>query len=54
MDIWSGGAGQDYDMLRVFESPTYFSAKNGKINARVKNCVFGYQEEYERLQVMGS
>ena len=40
MDIWSGRATQDYDLLRVFESPTYFSAKDGKINPRVKMFVF--------------
>ena len=27
LDIWSGGATQDYDLLRVFESPAYFSVK---------------------------
>ena len=32
LDIWSGGATQDYDLLRVFESPTYFSVKDGKVN----------------------
>jgi len=40
LDIWSGGAARDYDFLRVFESPTYFSVKNGKINSRVKKFVF--------------
>ena len=40
LDIWLGGAAQDYDLLRVFESPTYFSAKDGKINSRAKKFVF--------------
>ena len=40
LDIWSGKAAQDYDLLRVFESPTYFSAKDGKVNPRVKKFVF--------------
>ena len=40
MDIWSGGAAQDYNLLLVFESPAYFSAKDGKINPRAKKFVF--------------
>ena len=32
LDIWSGGAAHDYDLLRVFESPAYFSAKDSKVN----------------------
>ena len=32
LDIWSGGAAQDYDLLWVFESPAYFSVKDGKVN----------------------
>ena len=39
MDIWSDGAAQDYDLLRVFESLAYFSAKDGKVNPRVKKFV---------------
>ena len=27
LDIWSGRAAQDYDLLRVFECPAYFSVK---------------------------
>ena len=54
MDIWSGGAAQDYYFLRVFESPTYFSAKDGKVNPREKKFVFfRCQEKYDRLQAMG-
>jgi len=40
LDIWSGGAAQDYDLLRIFGCPAYFSAKNGKLNPRVKKFVF--------------
>jgi len=40
LDIWSGGAIQDYGLLRVFGSPAYFSAKDGKVNLRVKKFVF--------------
>jgi len=39
-DIWSGGASQDYDLLWVFESSAYFSAKDGKVNLRAKKFVF--------------
>jgi len=40
LDIWSGGAAQDYDLLQVFESPAYFSVKDGKVNPRAKKFVF--------------
>ena len=40
LDIWSGGVAQDDVLLRVFESSTYFSAKDDKINSRVKKFVF--------------
>ena len=40
LDIWSGGAAQDYDLLRVFRSPTYFSAKDDKVNPQAKKFVF--------------
>ena len=32
LDIWSGGAAQDYNLLRTFRSLAYFSAKDGKLN----------------------
>ena len=32
LKIWSGKAAQDYGLLHKFESPTYFSAKDGKVN----------------------
>ena len=40
LDIWSGGAAQDYNLLRTFRSPAYFSAKDGKLNLRAKKFVF--------------
>jgi len=40
LEIWSGGATQDYGLLRIFESPAYFSAKYDKVNPRVKKFVF--------------
>ena len=50
LDIWSGGATQDYDLLWVFESSAYFSAKDGKVNARPKKFVF---LGVKRLTVIG-
>ena len=32
LDIWSGGAAQDYSLLWVFGYPAYFSIKDGKLN----------------------
>jgi len=34
LEIWSGKAAQDHDLLREFGNPTYFSAKDGKVNPR--------------------
>ena len=40
LKIWSAKAAQDHGLLREFGSPTYFSAKEGKVNPRVKKLVF--------------
>ena len=40
LEIWSEKAAQDYGLLREFESSTYFSAKNGKVNPRAKRFMF--------------
>jgi len=40
LKIWSKKAAQDHDLLREFENPTYFSAKDGKVNPRAKKFVF--------------
>ena len=40
LKVWSGKAAQDYDLLRVFGSSTYFSTKDGKVNPRAKKFVF--------------
>ena len=40
LDIWSGGAAQDYDLLRAFGCPAYFSVKDDKLNSRAKKLVF--------------
>ena len=49
LKTWSGKSAQDHGLLREFESPTYFSAKNGIVNPRVKKFVFLGVEKYERL-----
>ena len=32
LNIWSGRAAQDYNLLQVFECPAYFRVKDGKLN----------------------
>ena len=33
LKIWSQKAAQDHDLLQEFGSPTYFSAKDDKVNS---------------------
>ena len=40
LKIWSEKAAQDHSLLQEFRSPTYFSAKDGKVNPRAKKFVF--------------
>jgi len=40
LKISSEKAAQDHGLLREFRSPTYFSAKDGKMNPRAKKFVF--------------
>ena len=40
LDIWSGRAAQDYDLLRVFGCSAYFNIKDGKLNFASKKLVF--------------
>ena len=40
LNIWSGGAAQNYNLLWVFESPSYLSVKNGEVNLRAKKFIF--------------
>jgi len=53
LDIWSGRVAQDYDLLRVFGCPTYFSVKDAKLNPRAKKFVFFRVKKIERLQAIG-
>jgi len=39
LDIGSGGAAQEYGLLRVFGCLAYFSVKDDKLNPRVKKFV---------------
>ena len=40
LEIWSEKIAQDHSLLREFESPTYVSAKDGKVNPRAKRFLF--------------
>ena len=40
LEVWSGKAAQDHDLLREFGSPAYFSAKDDIVNPRAKKFVF--------------
>ena len=40
LEIWYGKATQGHDLLREFESPAYFRAKDGMVNPRAKKFVF--------------
>ena len=53
LKVWSEKTAQDHYLLRVFESPAYFSSKDGKMNSRAKKFVFLGVKKNERLQVMG-
>ena len=51
LDIWSGGAAQDYSLLQVFGYPAYFSVKYDKLNPRAKKC-FLESKKFKRLQAV--
>ena len=34
LEVWSGKTAQNHDLLWEFESPAYFSAKDGKVNLK--------------------
>ena len=40
MEVWSEKISQDHDLLRIFGSPTYFCAKDGKVNPQANKFVF--------------
>ena len=40
LKIWSEKAAQGHGLLREFESPAYFRAKDVRVNPRVKKFVF--------------
>ncbi|KAH9669066.1 Integrase catalytic domain-containing protein [Citrus sinensis] len=40
MEIWSGKHAQDYNSLRIFECPTYYHVKDGKLNPRARKAIF--------------
>ena len=40
LEVWSEKATQDHGLLQEFGSPTYFSARDDKVNLRAKKFVF--------------
>jgi len=40
MEMWSGKAATDYDMLRVFGCHAYYHVSNGKLKPRARKVVF--------------
>jgi len=40
LEVWSGKAAQDYDLLRVFGCPAYYHVKKDKLDPRAKKGVF--------------
>jgi len=40
MEIWSGKAASDYDILRVFGYPAYYHVSDGKLKPRARKAVF--------------
>ena len=40
MEVWSGKAAQNYDLLRVFRCPAYYYIKKDKLDPRAKKGVF--------------
>ena len=45
LKIWFGKAAQDYDLLREFGSPTYFSAKDGRVIREQRSLCFWVSRE---------
>ena len=45
MEACSEKVAQDYDLLRVFDCPTYYHVKEDKLDPRARKCVFiGFKE----------
>ena len=40
MEIWSGKATSNYDMLKLFDYPAYYHVSDGKLEPRVRKAVF--------------
>ena len=53
MEMWSGKATTDYDMLRVFGCPAYYHISDGKLEARLERPCFRVQKWSERIHAMG-
>ena len=49
MEMWSGKAASDYDMLRVFGCPSYYHVSDEKLEPRARKVVFLGSKRSERL-----
>ena len=45
LEVWSEKFAQNHGLLREFESPAYFSAKNGKVNREQRSLCFSVSKE---------
>ena len=54
MEVWSGKAAQDYDMLKIFGCLAYYHVKEDKLDSRAKKAGFLGFKRYERLQAVRS
>jgi len=52
MEMWSGKAASDYDMLRVFWCPAYYHVNDGKLEPRVRKVMFlGFKRGVKRYKL---
>jgi len=55
MEIWSGKAAIDYDMLRVFECLAYYHVSDEKLEPRARKAVFlGFKRGVKRYKLWDS
>ena len=52
MEMWSGKAASDYDMLRVFWCPAYYHVNDGKLEPRARKVMFlGFKRGVKRYKL---
>ena len=55
MEMWSGKAASDYDMLRVFGYPAYYHVSDGKLEHRARKAMFlGFKREMKGYKLWDS